>query len=181
MEITTPLTELSAIHPNLVWSQLIAACAAVLGPTRERTSHRLEVGLGGISSFDDDKIILQIQTTRIDPGEVLGVARTFEPSRLVEMAAIVVAALVLFHVAHLEIRDVALRGSRADYLVGERGYLLEVGGRSRQQDLAAAWRDKWAGLLEREVGGFFLSLTEFETPAGRFAFQAAASQPGGPA
>jgi hypothetical protein len=140
----------------------------------------LEVALVGIPTFDDDKITLRISTARLDPEQTLGISRTFEPSRLIEMAAIVVAGLVVYHVAHLEIRDVALRGSRADYLVGERGYLMEIGGRSRQQDLAAAWRDKWAALLEREVAGFFLSLTEFETPAGRFAFQAA-SQPGGPA
>lgn len=175
MDVTTSLAELPAIHPNLAWSELIAATAAVVAPAGG-TSQHLEVELRGIASFDDDKVTLRIQTALIDPDAVLRVARTFEPSRLVEMAAIVVAALVLFHVAHLEIRDVALRGSRADYLVGGRGYVMEVGGRSRRQDLEAAWREKWEGLTQRVVGGFFLSLTEFETPAGRFGFQ-----PGGDA
>lgn len=145
MEITTSLAELATIHPDLTWPPLIAACAAVLGPAGDESGHRLEVRLEGMSSFDDDKLTLRIQTSRIGPAERSRISRTFEPSRLIEMAAIVVAGLALFHVAHLEIRDVALRGSRADYLVGEQGYLLEIGGRSRRQDLPAAWREKWPG------------------------------------
>ncbi len=180
MEITTSLGELATVHPNLLWPQLTAACVAVLGPA-EGAGHRLEIGLEGIPTFDDGRITLVIQTSGVDPTHTRAITRTFEPSRLVEMAAIVLAGLAVFHVAHLEIRDVALRGSRADYLVGERGYLMEVGGRSRRQDLAAAWREKWGGLIEREGGGFFLSLTEFETPAGRFAFHPPGSRTGGAA
>lgn len=171
MEITTSLAELPAIHPNLVWPHLIVACASVLDLSASEPSRTLEVALEGIASFDDETLTLRIQPAGIDADELLRLSRTFDASRRIEMAAIVVAALILFHVAHLEIRDIAVRGSRADYLVGEQGYLLEIGGRSRRQDLAAAWREKWRGLLEREVGGFFLSLTEFESPAGRFAFQ----------
>jgi hypothetical protein len=89
-----------------------------------------------LPTFDDWRVNFLIRPSDTDVSEAQSISRTFDPSRLIEMAAIVVAGLAAFHVAHLEIRDVALRGSRADYIVGEQGYLLEVGGRSRKQDLA---------------------------------------------
>ena len=81
-----------------------------------------------------------------------------------------VGGLAIFHAAHREIRDVALRGSGADYLVGEPGHMLEIGGRSRRSDFGTAWEEKWETLIEREGGPFYLCVVEFETPAGRLAF-----------
>jgi hypothetical protein len=45
--------------------------------------------------------------------------RTYEVSRLVELAAIAIAGLGLYYGGGHEMRDVALRGSGADYLVNE--------------------------------------------------------------
>jgi len=127
--------------------------------------------LDGLPTYDDDTLLLMIVPDNVSREHVARMRRTYETSRLVEMAAIAVAGLTMFHAAHLEIRDIALRGSRADYLVGKAGFLLEIGGRSRRADFGTAWREKWEHLNESQGGGFFLCVVEFETPSGRLAFQ----------
>jgi hypothetical protein len=97
--------------------------------------------------------------------------RTYEASRIVELAAIAIAGLGLYHGGGHEIRDVALRGSAADYLVDETNHVMEVAGRSRRSDLNAAWNARWQRLSERLRVGFFVCVAEFETFAGRLAFQ----------
>ena len=103
-------------------------------------------------------------------GQIGKVRRTYESHRLIELAAIAIAGLGLFAAGGHQIRDVALRGSSADYLVDEENYLLEVSGRSRRSDFQAAWDARWNRLSERSGSGFIVCVSEFETPAGRLAF-----------
>jgi len=131
LEVLSRLVELSTIHPRLLWDDLIAATVAVLGQNNAPPPFRLELAVEGLPAFDDDRLLLAILPDDVSPEYVARLRRTYEASRLVEMAAIAIAGLAIFHAAHREIRDIALRGSRADYLVGEAGQLLEVGGRSR--------------------------------------------------
>ncbi len=98
--------------------------------------------------------------------------RTYEPSRLVELAGIAIAGLGLYHAGAHEIRDIALRGSVADYIVDEANHLLEIAGRSRRSDFSAAWQQRWQRLSEGRSGGFYVCVAEFETPAGQLAFRA---------
>jgi hypothetical protein len=91
--------------------------------------------------------------------------------RLVELAAIAVAGLALFCAGGHQIRDVSLRGTSADYLIDDERHLLEVAGRSRKKDFSAAWNERWRRLAEGSTG-FYVSVTEFETPASRLGFGA---------
>jgi hypothetical protein len=88
----------------------------------------------------------------------------------VELAAIAIAGLALFAAGGHQIRDIALRGSSADYLVDAESYLLEVAGRSRRSDLDAAWQTRWRRLSDRLGSGFFVCVAEFESPSARLAF-----------
>ncbi len=90
--------------------------------------------------------------------------------RQVELASTAIAGLALHHAGNHEIRDIAFRGSAADYLVGEEGYLLEVAVSWRRADFAAAWARKWDRLTEQVGTGFFVCVVEFETPSGRLWF-----------
>jgi hypothetical protein len=90
--------------------------------------------------------------------------------RQVELASVAIAGLALHYAGNHEIRDIAFRGTAADYLVGEEGYLLEVAHIWRRTDFAAAWGQKWDRLSEQFGSGFFLCVVEFETPAGRLWF-----------
>ena len=171
MEVVSHLVELSTIHPHLEWDDIIAAAVAVLEQDEAEPPFRLELAVENLPTFDDETLCLTILPEGVSPAHVARLRRTYETSRLVEMAAIAVAGLALFHAALLAIRDIALHGSRADYLVGKAGFLLEVGGRSRRSDFGTAWRDKWEHLKESQGGGFFLCVVEFETPAGRLAFE----------
>jgi hypothetical protein len=69
-----------------------------------------------------------------------------------------------------EIVDVALRGSSADYLLGESGWTLEIAGRSRRNDFSTAWEQKMQRLLKNSSGGFFVFVAEFESPRGRLEY-----------
>jgi hypothetical protein len=171
MEIRTGLFELIMLHPRLIWHDLIAAVAAVLGRQTDPALFTFEFTIEGVRTFDDPSLRLVVELKGIDGDHVARLLRTYEPSRLVEMAAIAIAGVVIYHAAHVEIRDMALRGSGADYLVGAAGLLLEIGGRSRRRDLESAWQQKWDNLSQREAGRFFLCVVEFETLTGRLAFQ----------
>jgi hypothetical protein len=96
--------------------------------------------------------------------------RTYEAHRLVELSAVAVAGLSLFEAGGHQIRDVALRGSAADYLVDEENHLLEIVGRSRRSDLGTAWEARWQRLSHRRGAGFYVCAIEFETPSGRLEF-----------
>jgi hypothetical protein len=91
------------------------------------------------------------------------------------LAAIAIAGLGLYYGGRHEIRDVALRGSAADYLVDDANHFLEVAGRSRRSDLAIAWQQRWHRLSDQPNRGFYLCVAEFETPAGRLAFYSGAT------
>jgi hypothetical protein len=171
MEVASHLVELSTVHPRLLWDDIVAAAVAVLEQNTAPPPFRLELTIEDLPTYDDETLLLTILPDGVSPAHVTRLRRTYETSRLVEMAAIAVAGLAIFHAAHLEIRDIALHGSRADYLVGKGGHLLEVGGRSRRGDFGTAWREKWEHLKEHQGGGFFLCVVEFETPSGRLAFQ----------
>ena len=111
----------------------------------------------------------------IDPAgvsaqQIARVCRTYKPSRRVELAAIAVAGLALHHAGGHEIVDLAVRGSRADYLVDQSRHNLEIAGRSRRRDLEAAWQERWERLTERWGSGFYLCVAEFDTCTARLGF-----------
>ena len=89
---------------------------------------------------------------------------------LIELAAIAIAGLALFAAGGHQIRDVALRGTSAHYLVDADGHLLEVAGRSRRIDFDAAWQVRWERLLGRPGSRFYVCVCEFESPSARLAF-----------
>jgi hypothetical protein len=98
------------------------------------------------------------------------VRRTYELSRRVELAAIALTGLALYHGGGHEIVDVAVRGSGADYLVDPAQHLLEIAGRSRQADFEVAWQQRLQRLRARATGSFYLWVIELESPAGRLMF-----------
>lgn len=169
MEISTPSAVLEVLHPNLIWDDISAAAVSVLSQNRI-PPFRIELTVEGIDEFENQPLILHLLPEGVSDEHLARLRRTYESSRLVEMAAIAIAGLAMFHAAHLEIRDIALHGTGADYLVGDEEHLLEVGGRSRRSDFNVAWQEKWDHLRAREGGRFYLCVVEFETPAGRFAY-----------
>lgn len=113
---------------------------------------------------------LSIDPKGIADNYVVRVKRTYEPSRLVELAAIAIAGLALFQAGNHEIRDIALRGTGADYLVDETNQLPEIAGRSRKSDFNVAWQQRRNRLNEIAINGYYLCVVEFETPSGRLEF-----------
>jgi len=170
MSSTLRLTDLSTMHPRLLWNEIIAAAAAVLGEGNQSAPHPFQLDLEDLPGFGSGRLDWSLDTTGVSDAHVERLRRTFESSRLVELAAIAIAGLGLYHGGGHEIMDVALRGTAADYLVDSSNYPLEIGGRSRRSDLKSAWQQKWAQLAERRSSGFYLCIVEFETRTGRLAF-----------
>jgi hypothetical protein len=124
-----------------------------------------------VAGFGTDTIRLLFHTTGITQERIAKMRRSFEPSRLVEMAAITVAAAGLSRCGGHEIIDIAIRGSGADYLVNAARHHLEIAGRSRRVDLEASWQAKWARLSDRRPGGCYVCVCEFESLSGKLGYQ----------
>jgi hypothetical protein len=155
------------MHSRLLWADIIAATVAVLSETRPHSPFPFVLTVQDLPAFGSAELQLAIDPFGIARAHVNRLRRTYASSRLVELAAIAIAGLGLYHGGGHEIRDVALRGSGADYLVDASNHLLEVAGRSRRRDFEAAWQQRWQRLTEHMGIGFYVCVAEFETPAGR--------------
>jgi hypothetical protein len=171
MEIAVRLTDLTAMHPRLLWHDVAASLAAVSGDSGVPSPFAFELAIDNVPGFDGGILQMAIDSSDVSEDHLNQLRKTYERSRLVELAAIAVAGLGLYHAGGHEIRDVALRGSAADYLVDDANFLLEIAGRSRKSDFESAWEQKWNRLSESGSTGFFVCVCEFETPAGRLAFR----------
>lgn len=170
MEIATSLVDLVEMHPELEWPEIAAATVAVLEDCGLEPPFRCPLRLENVPGFGSGELRLLIDRTGIPAARVVRIRRTYEPSRLTELAAIAVAGLGIYRGGGHEIVDVALRGSGADYLVDAAHHLLEIAGRSRRSDFEVAWQQRVQRLTDRAKGGFYLCVLELETRAGRLAF-----------
>lgn len=172
MRVEADITELSMMHPRLLWTHVGGALVAVLAP--ESSTHAttvFDLTTRNIPNYDDAQLQIVLKMDAVSGSRVDALRRTYEAPRLVELAAIAVTGLALYYAGGHEIRDVALRGTAADYLVDESNDLLEVAGRSRKNDLEPVWQRKWQRLCDLRGGGFYLCVVEFETRTGKLAFQ----------
>ncbi|GEM_PF-1968897 len=172
MDVSVRLTDLSTMHPRLLWEEIIAAAAAVLGGDGKQPPFSFDLAVQGAPGFGNGTLHMTIDPEGLSRDRVAAVQRTYEPPRLIELTAIAIAGMGLYHAGGHEIRDVALRGTTADYLVDEANHLLEVAGRSRRSDLNAARQQRWQRLGAIRTGGFYVCVVEFETPTGQLAFKA---------
>ncbi len=170
MEVPVRLLDLPAMHPELLWESILTAAAAVLAERGKERPYSVALAVEDVQGFGSEHCQLNIDPVGVSESRLIQIRRTFEPPRLVELAAVAVAGLALHATGGHEIIDVAIRGSAADYLVDQHHHHLEIAGRSRKSDLEAAWRQRWQRLGERWGTGFYLCVVEFESPAGRLAF-----------
>jgi hypothetical protein len=158
------------MHPLLIWDCHIPATVAVFQSQGFRSPYKMKLSCEDVPGFGTDEVILRIDPSGIGRKLIERVKRTFSFPTLVEMAAISIAALSLNHAGEHQLADMAVLPSRAEYVVGEEGVLLEVAGRSDRSNFNSAWDVRWERLREEHGYGFFLSVTEFETPFSRLAF-----------
>ena len=166
------LADLPEMHPSLLWDDIAAAAVAAFEDRSFAPPFELPMNIEHVPGYGSGELTLEILDQGISAVRIEKLRRTMEAHRLVELAAIAIAGLALHAAGGHMIRDVALRGSSADYLVGEENHLLEVAGRSRRRDLQAAWDDRWSRIESRRRSGFFVCVVEFESPSGRLAFAA---------
>jgi len=169
MDAVLRLSDLPDMHPELLWESIVAATAAVLGEGGREPPHSFALSAERVFGFGSEECALLIDPCGISALQIARACRTYEPSRRIELAAIAVAALGLHHAGGHEIVDLAVRGSGADYLVGQARYYLEIAGRSRRRDLEAAWHERWERLTQRWGSGFYLCVAEFDTCTARLA------------
>jgi hypothetical protein len=170
MDVAVRLTDLSAMHPRLLWDTLITATVAVMSEQGALTPFAIPLSMENVPGFGEGKVRLLLDAADVPSEGVVRIRRTYEPSRLIELAAIAIAGIGLHHAGGPEILDVAVRGSAADYLIDAAGHRLEVAGRSRRSDFETAWQQKWHRLQSKRHGGCCVCVVEFESPAARLHF-----------
>lgn len=170
METPTSLAGLAEMHPELEWQEIAAATVAVFEDSGREAPFQFPLDLVNVPEFGGEQLELLIDRGGVSAERVARVRRTYEPFRRIELAAIALAALGLYHGGGHEIVDVAARGSGADYLVDGDRHLLEIAGRSRRRDFEVAWQQRLGRLKERTSGSFYLCVIELQTPAGRLTF-----------
>ncbi|HEV3261886.1 MAG TPA: hypothetical protein VG013_33860 [Gemmataceae bacterium] len=158
------------MHPRLLWDDISVAAVAVLEGVCPQQPYRVRLEYQDVSGFDGGQVLIAVDPAGVSTDQVARLRRTYELSHVVELAAIAIAALGLYHGGGHEIRDVALRGSSADHLVDDWNHHLEIAGRSRRADFGVAWQQRWHRLTDRFGSGFYVCVAEFETPAARLAF-----------
>ena len=171
MEVTVRLVDLSGMHPRLLWDAIVTAAAAILSGSQASPPFGIPLRIQDVPGFGDGELRLLLDPADVPEERLVRVSRTYEPSRLIELAAIAIAGIGLHHAGGHEILDLAVRGSAADYLVDEARHHLEIAGRSRRSDLEVAWQQKWQRLSETQEGGCYVCVVEFESPSGRLAFR----------
>jgi hypothetical protein len=143
MNVTAYLADLPLVRPNLIWHDIGLAVVAVFTNLRRKPPFKFDLSIVEVPGYHDDVLRLLIDAGDISTTQVDRLRRTYEPARLVELAAIAIAGLGLYH----------------------------AGGRSQRKDFESAWQQKWQRLTETVAGGFYVCVAEFETPTGRLAFQ----------
>jgi hypothetical protein len=164
------LTELQRLHPRLEWNDIIAAASIVLEESGA-PPYLVNVEVVNTPGFSEQNLQLAIQPGRISTKRLAMRRRTFEHFRLVELAAIALAGLSVYHAGGHVIQGVAAFGSGADYVLDKEEALLEITGRSRGTDFESAWRRHWRRLVENESEGFYLFAVDFQSLKGRLAYQ----------
>lgn len=122
------------MHPRLLWNHLGAALVAVLAPESPRHATAVfELTTRDIPNHGSEQLEIVLEMNGVSGSRVEALRRTYEAPRLVELAAIAVTGLALYYAGGHEIRDVALRGTSADYLVDEPSHFLELAGQQCRQ------------------------------------------------
>lgn len=171
MDVAVRLVELSAMHPRLLWDTIVTATVAVFAELQNAPPFQFTLAVQDVPGFGSEDVQFVLDAAGVPDDLVTRVRRTYEPSRLVELAAIAIAGLGLHYAGGHEIMDLAVRGSAADYLVDQSQHHLEIAGRSRRQDFEGAWQQKWQRLSAHQEGGSYVCVSEFETPSGRLGFE----------
>jgi hypothetical protein len=97
MKTRTRLSDLADMHPRLTWAEIATAAAAVLGGSGPIESVAFSVDCHDLPGFGSGPILLDIDCSSVTEAEIARIRRTYESSRLVELAAIAVTGLSLYH------------------------------------------------------------------------------------
>lgn len=170
MDVSFRLLDLEKFHPELLWDTIITAAVAVFSEGGRESPFAFVLDVQNVPGFGSEQIRFSFDGLRIPVARVTRLRRTFEPSRLIELAAISVAGAGLAVTGGHRITDVAVRGSAADYLVDAARHHLEIAGRSRRVDLETAWQQKWQRLRSQPSRECYVCVSEFESHTGRLGF-----------
>jgi hypothetical protein len=118
MDISVCVVELTTMHPRLLWDRYSA--------THTTSPFPFTPTVQDLQGFGSEQLQFAIDPAGVAADQVRQLQRTYEASRLVELAAIAIAGLGLYYGRGHEMRDVALRGSGAAYLVDETHHLFGI-------------------------------------------------------
>jgi hypothetical protein len=151
LEIAIRLSDLPSMHPRLLWDEIMTAFVATSIDAGGGSPFSFFLETINLPNYGDRFLQLSIDLEGVADNYVVRVKRTYEPSRLVELAAIAIAGLALFQAGNHEIRDIALRGTGADYLVDETNQFWKSLGDRGKVTLASLGSRERIGLAKSQL------------------------------
>src|SRR5262249_11936004 len=97
MDVPARLTDLPAMHPELLWETILTATAAVLAQPGMEPPYAVALTVESVPGFGTEQCRLLVDPVGVSETRMAQVRRTYEPSRLVEVAAIALTAIGLHH------------------------------------------------------------------------------------
>ncbi len=104
MDVTIRLTDLPDMHPRLLWDTILTAAVAVLSEGGTSPPFAFPLSIRNVPGFGDGDIRLLLDPVDVPPDRVMRIHRTYEPLRLIELAAIAIAGVGLHYAGGHEIR-----------------------------------------------------------------------------
>jgi hypothetical protein len=85
------------MHPHLLWEDIMEATVAILSHTGVQSPFPFELTVEDLPGFGSAQIRLTIDPVGVASGHVSRLQRTYESSRLFELAALAIVGRGLYH------------------------------------------------------------------------------------
>src|SRR5260370_29704068 len=95
MDALVRLLDLAKMHPNLLWDTIAEATAGVFEEVGAESPYQLGLTVEDVPGYGSGRLSLLLDRTGISDDRIARLRRTYEPARLIELAAIAVAGVGL--------------------------------------------------------------------------------------
>jgi hypothetical protein len=149
------IEDITAFHPNLALEHIVVITVCLMTKYSDDNCCDFDLGCQNIISDwlkEADKGTLRVQWKDETAEHIPKMIRTHHEIHLTEFAAIGITCILFPKVVNLTGMEVSERGTRADYWINNKQYLIEISGTETEGELFRRHREKVEQLLDNPDG-----------------------------